>query len=188
MFILCCHLQNTCLHRLLNKHAYWSGQVKQSHVRSWPKTIPSFLQGSTDQANSNIQMCSDVVYNTPGSGKCLLWNYQGTVYLSAVRHFHICRGLHRHFSKQLSLRLFLILQAIRRHQANFCPRRKCLPITIQLLEKIRHLLSKQPSFTNITLRAMCCLAFLRVREFTTFKEGLYKPSCHLSLHDISADS
>ena len=81
------------------------------------------------------------------------------VNLSAVRHLHICRGLHIHFSQQLTPRLFLILQAIRRHQADSCPGRKRLIITIQLLGKIRHLLSKQPTYTDITLWAMCYLAF-----------------------------
>ena len=112
------------------------------------------------------------------------------VYLSAVRHMHICRGWHKHFRKQLTPRLLLILRGIKKCQADIHSVRKRLPITIQLLGRIRHL-SKQPSYVNTTLWAMCCLAFfgfLRVSEFTIPTEGSYKPSCHLSLEDITMDN
>ena len=113
------------------------------------------------------------------------------VYLSAVRHLHICRGLHNHFKQQLTPRLLLILKGIKKRQGNGSSQRKCLPITIQLLGKIRHVLSKEPSYFNTTLWAMCCLAFfgfLRVGEFTIPTESSYSPSHHLSLQDISVDS
>ena len=113
------------------------------------------------------------------------------VYLSAVRHMHICRGWHKHFRKQLTPRLLLILRGIKKRQADIHPGKKRLPITIQLLGRIRHLLSKQPSYVNTTLWVMCCLAFfgfLRVSEFTILTEGSYEPSCHLSLEDIAMDN
>jgi len=113
------------------------------------------------------------------------------VYLSAVRHMHICRGLHRHFKQQITPRLHLILRGIKKRQADVHPARKRLPITTQLLGRIRHFLSKQPSYFNTTLWAMCCVAFfgfLRVSEFTIPREGSYKPSRHLSLQDIAVDS
>ena len=104
---------------------------------------------------------------------------------------HICRGLHKHFRKQLTLRLLLILRGIKKRQADIHPVRKRLPITIQLLSRIRHLLSKQPSYVNTNLWAMYCLAFfsfLGVSEFTIPTEGSYEPSWHLSLQDIAVDS
>ena len=83
------------------------------------------------------------------------------VYLSAVRHMHICRGLHKYFTQQLTSQLILILTGIKKRQINVHPGRKCLTITIQLFSRIRHLLSKQLSYANTTLCTMCCLAFLR---------------------------
>ena len=113
------------------------------------------------------------------------------VYLSTVRYMHICRGLLKHFKQQLTPWLLLILRGIKKRQADVHPRRKRLPITIQLLGRIRNLQSKQLSYTNITLWAMCCLAFfgfLRVSEFTILTESLYKPSRHQSVQDIAVNS
>ena len=117
----------------------------------------------------------------------------GTIkeYLSAVRHMHICRGLHNHFKQPLTSRLLLILRGIKKRQGNGNSQRKRLLITIQLLGKIRHVLSKEPSYFNTTLWAMCCLAFfgfLWVGGFTIPTESSYSPSHHLSLEDISMDS
>ena len=114
------------------------------------------------------------------------------VYLSAVRHMHLCRDLHDHFSRQLTPRLQLILRGIKKRQACISPTRQRLPVTIQMLHRIRHLLStRTPSYDNTTLWAMCCLAFfgfLRVSEFTIPTEGSYDSSCHLSLGDIAVDN
>ncbi|XP_065915627.1 uncharacterized protein [Dysidea avara] len=112
------------------------------------------------------------------------------VYLSVVKHLHICKGLHTHFSQQLTPRLLLILRGIKKRQADVHSKRKRLPITIQLLGKIRHLLSKQPTYDNTTLWVMCCLAFgfLRVSEFTIPLEGSYDTSRHLSLQDVTVDN
>lgn len=114
------------------------------------------------------------------------------VYLSAVRYMHLCKGLHDTFNQQFTPRLQLILRGIKRRQACICPIRQRLPVTIQMLRRIRHLLSKRtPSYANTTLWAMCCLAlfgFLRVSEFTIPTEGSYNSSRHLSLDDIAVDN
>ena len=119
---------------------------------------------------------------------------QGTikVYLSAVRHIHVCRGLHNHFNHQITPRLHLILRGIKKHQLNRKPPKTRLPITIQMLHTMRTLLAKKaPSFYNTTLWAMCCLAFfgfLRVSEFTIPTDSPYDPSRHLSLNDMAVDN
>ena len=119
---------------------------------------------------------------------------QGTikVYLSAVRHMHVCKGLHNHFNRQITPRLHLILRGIKKRQAGMHSGKTRLPITIQMLYNIKPLLSKKPpSYYNTTLWAMCCLTFfgfLRVSEFTIPTEGFYDPSRHLSLNDIAVDN
>ena len=178
-------MQNTRLHQLLSK------AKKLMHTGLAKSSRTTYAAGQ----RRYLHFCRGVRIKPIPTSECALMLFithlavanvsYGTikVYLSAVRHLHICRGLHNHFSQQLTPRLFLILRAIRKRQADSRPGRKRLPITIQLLGKIRHLLSKQPSYTNITLWAMCCLAFfgfLRVSEFTIPREGAYKPSCHLS--------
>ena len=66
-----------------------------------------------------------------------------------------------------------------------------LPTTIHILHSIKTLLEKKAhSLYNITLWAMCCLAFsgfLRISEFTISTEASYDPSRHLSLSDIAVD-
>jgi len=106
---------------------------------------------------------------------------------------HICKGLHCHFNNQITPGLHLILREIKKAPIKHALREKTrLPITIEMLHSIQTiLLKKTPSFYNITLWAMCCLAFfgfLRVREFTIPTEGSYNPSCHLSLSDIAVDN
>ena len=119
---------------------------------------------------------------------------QGTikVYLSAIRHMHVSKGLHNQFNQQLTPRIQLILRGIKKHQASTHSPRIRLPITIQILHSIRRLLSQKPrSHANTMLWAACSLAFfgfLRVSEFTILQEGLYDSSCHLSLQDIAIDS
>ena len=114
------------------------------------------------------------------------------VYLSAIRHMHVSRGWHNHFNQQLTPRLQLILRRIRKHQSSTRMPRVRLPITVQILHSIRRLLSQKPkSYATTMLWAACNLAFftfLCVSEFTIPQEGLYDPSCHLSLQDIAVDS
>ena len=71
------------------------------------------------------------------------------VYLSAVHHMHYCRSLHDHF---ITPQLQLILRGIKKRQACIRRIRQRLPVTIQMLHRIRHLLSNRTSsYTNTTL-------------------------------------
>ena len=85
-----------------------------------------------------------------------------------------------------------MLNGIKISQIASSPPRVRLPITLQLMQKIKNLLLQQPgSYDNIMVWATCCLAFfgfLRVSEFTVPNQECYDGSSHLSLKDILDDS
>ena len=114
------------------------------------------------------------------------------VYLAAVRHIHVCKGLHKHFNQQITPRLHLILRGIQKRLSSRHFTKPRLPITLPILRSIKRALSKDtPSYDNTIFWAMCCLAFfgfLRVSEFTIPGDSTYDPACHLSLNDIAVDS
>ena len=114
------------------------------------------------------------------------------VYLAAVRHMHVCKGLHKQFNYQVTPRLHLILRGIKKRQAGRRFTKPRLPITIPIPRSIKTPLSKEASsYDSTTFWAMCCLAFfgfLRVSEFTIPAENSYDSSCHLSLGDIAVDN
>lgn len=112
------------------------------------------------------------------------------VYLSAVRNLHVTAGLHNEFAQQLTPRLEMVLKGIKKDTAT-APRIR-LPITIEIMEKLKSKLSaKATDYNNIMLWAACSLAFfgfLRCSEFTVPSQGEYCPATHLSLQDIVVDS
>ena len=114
------------------------------------------------------------------------------VYLAAIRHMHVCKGLHNHYSHQITTRLLLVLRRIKRRQAGTHFTKLRLTITIPILYSIKRALSKEaPSYDNTTFWAMCCTAFfgfLRVGEFTIPAGGSYDTSCHLSLRGVAVDN
>ena len=113
------------------------------------------------------------------------------VYLSAVRNLHVSAGLHNQFAAQLTPRLEMVLKGIKKDKAAATPRTR-LPITVEIMERLRCTLIKQPTdHNNIMMWAACSLAFfgfLRCSEFTVPSQEGYSPAVHLSLQDISLDS
>ena len=65
------------------------------------------------------------------------------VYLAAVRHMHVCKGLHKQFNYQVTPRLQLILRRIKKHQADRRFTKPRLPITIPIPRSIKTALSKE---------------------------------------------
>ena len=114
------------------------------------------------------------------------------VYLSAVRNLHVTAGLHDEFSKQLTPKLEMVLRGIKKEAAKTKAPRIRLPITIEVMAKIKEVLYKNPTNPdNVLFLAASCLAFfgfLRCAEFTVPSQSEYNPDTHLSLQDIAIDS
>ena len=83
------------------------------------------------------------------------------VYLSAVRNLHVAAGMHQIFSSQLIPRVQQVVRGICKMQAAERPTQVCLPITINIMVKIKAILSQEPhKYQNIMMWAACCVAFL----------------------------
>ena len=83
------------------------------------------------------------------------------VYLSAIRQLHVVQGSLQYFNQQLTPRLQQTFKGIQRTLTATSPPRPQLPITVDIMQDIKHLLLHKPqSYTITMIWAACCLAFL----------------------------
>ena len=112
------------------------------------------------------------------------------VYLSAVRSLHIAEGEKDPFEVPRP-RLQQVLRGIKRVEAEKgASNRQRLPISPDILRKLKGVWEADPFPGTTMLWAACCLGFfgiLRSGEMTVPPDGQYDPSRHLSRSDIAVD-
>ena len=112
-------------------------------------------------------------------------------YLSAVRSLHIQSGLLHKFSSQLSPRVEMILRGIKKEQCEGQSPRIQLPITIEIMYKLKQPLQGQPNdYHNLMIWEACCIAFfgfLRCSKFITPSQQDYDPQVHLQYKNVAVD-
>ena len=64
-------------------------------------------------------------------------------YVAAVRRMHVSTGLHEFFDSKLTPQLQHVLRGIKKHQALTHSSRVRLPITLQIMYKIKEVLSQE---------------------------------------------
>ena len=114
------------------------------------------------------------------------------LYLSAVRSLHVAAGMYQTFCSQLTPRVQQVVRGIRKVQALEKPTQLCLPVTTDIMLKIKAILSRNPhKYHNIMMWAACCIAFfgfLCCSEFTVPSHDSYDPDANLSYDDVAVDN
>lgn len=112
-------------------------------------------------------------------------------YLAALQHFQVLSDPSCMLPSFHSPHMKVLLQGIRRDQAQQGPARVRLPITASLLQRIKSHLSNDPSaFLNVLIWSACCVGFfgfLRCGEFLIPDSQQFDANRHLSLADVTLD-
>ena len=113
-------------------------------------------------------------------------------YLSAIRHLQVSMNLSDPKIGEMP-RLEQVLKGAKREFAKKNPdKRERLPITPELLLRLKQVWAKDPKkFENVMLWAACCVCyfgFLRSGEVTVPSEASYDSSAHLNMADIAIDN
>lgn len=110
-------------------------------------------------------------------------------YLAGIRHLHIAEGYGDPHINMMA-RLEQVLRGIKISQAKAQtpPRRTRLPITVDLLHKLREAWLKADSGPMLwAAAAVCFFGFLRSGEITIPSEDSYDSGAHLSVDDVAVD-
>ena len=147
---------------------------KQNRIQPYPST--------------EIILCQFVAY----LGQQYLKHKTIKSYLSGIRFFHILRAGSNPFLTDMP-RLHYVLRGIKSEEAkDVRPSRQRLPVTPEVLLKIRQvLLTHHSDFDYIMLWAgflICFFGFLRSGEITIPNAAAYDPAVHLNFSDISFDN
>ena len=112
--------------------------------------------------------------------------------MAAVRSAHVTFVRHGTFETQCTPRLDKLMRGIQKDKCKTSPLKVRLPITMDIMEKIKSVLTiNSKQYQSTMIRAAYCTAFfgfLRVSEFTVPSPCKYYPDVHLSLSDVTLDN
>ena len=110
-------------------------------------------------------------------------------YLAAVRHLHIAEGFGDPLICDMA-RLEQVLKGVKSVQSKEQLRRTArLPVTPELLAKLRGIWVSQPDGSMLWAAAsLCFFGFLRSGEITVPSDSTFDEGAHLSFKDVAVDS